>query len=239
MKSSLSFLAVLTAVHSLVAAPVEGVVRLTGTPPPEIPIQMDTACAAAQKVPPTTRHYVVSKEGGLANVFVVVRVGVPARAYPVPSEPAVMECIACQIYPHVIAVRTNQPIEFHNNSGFMENLHLTPKSKSNREGNFALMSGGKPAKFTFDQSEDFIRLKGDVHEWWFAYVCVVDHPFFAVTGADGAFRLPDGLPDGTYALEATHLKAGKARHQINVRDGRADRIEIQLSVPQKNPRSLR
>lgn len=237
MKSSLFFLVILTAVHSLVAAPVEGVVRLTGTPPPEISIKMGADCAAAQKVPPTTRHYVVSKNGGLANVFVVVREGVPARTYPVPSEPAMMEAIDCWIQPHVIAVQTNQPVLFRNDGPFMENLHFTPKL--NRGRNFALMAGGKPITLAFDRPEDFIRVKGDVHEWWFAYVCVVDHPFFAVTGVDGTFRLPDGLPDGTYTLESTHLKAGKARHQINVRDGRADRIEIQLSVPQKNPRSLR
>lgn len=237
MKTPLLSVAFLTAVQSVVGAPVEGVVRLTGEPPPEIPIQMDTGCAAAQKIPPTTRHYVVSKDGGLANVFVVVRGGVPARTYPVPSEPAVMESMACRIEPYVVAVQVNQPVIFRNDGPFMENLHFTPKL--NQERNFALMSGGKPITLTFDRAEDFIRAKGDVHPWWFAYICVVDHPFFVVTGADGTFRLPDGLPDGTYTLEATHLKAGKARHEFAVRDGRADRIEIRLSVPQKNPRPLR
>ncbi len=237
MKSSLCLFVVLTSAHFVVAAPVEGVLRLTGKPPPEIAIKMGADCAAAQRTPPTTRHYVVSKDGGLANVFVVVREGVPALAYPVPTEPAVMEAIDCWIQPYIIAVQTNQPVEFRNNSRFMDNLHFSPRI--NRERNYALMSGGKPISLTFDRAEDFIRIKGDVHTWSFAYVCVVEHPFFAVTGTDGTFRLPNGLPDGTYTLEATHLKAGKARHKINVRDGRADRIEIQLSVPQKNPRSLR
>ena len=236
MKSSLCLFVVLTSAHFVVAAPVEGVLRLTGKPPPEIAIKMGADCAAAQKTPPTTRHYVVGKNGGLANVFVVVREGVSARTYPVPSEPTVMECIACQIQPHVIAVQTRQPVLFRNDGPFMENLHFAPRLNPGR--NFALMADSS-LNLSFDQPEEFIRVKGDVHPWFFGYVCVVDHPFFAVTGADGTFRLPDGLPDGTYTLEATHLKAGKARHQFTVRDGRSDRIEIQLSVPQKNPRPQR
>lgn len=236
MKTSLSLLIVLTTVHSVVAAPVEGVVRLTGMPPPEIPIDMRPPCAALQKAPSTTHHYVVGKDGALANVFVVIREGLPDLPFPSRAEPTVMECIACQIQPHVIAVQTRQPVLFRNDGPFMENLHFTPRLNPGR--NFALMADSS-LNVSFDQPEEFIRVKGDVHPWFFGYVCVVDHPFFAVTGADGTFRLPDGLPDATYTLEATHLKAGKARHQINVRDGRAARIEIQLSVPQKNPRQPR
>src|SRR6266540_2259044 len=56
-------------------AGVSGRVLLRGTPPPERVIEMTADCAAAQERPPTTRHYTVDRDGGLANVFVVIRSG--------------------------------------------------------------------------------------------------------------------------------------------------------------------
>ncbi|MFT5051348.1 MAG: hypothetical protein ACI8QZ_002759, partial [Chlamydiales bacterium] len=41
-------------------------------------------------------------------------------------------------------------------------------------------------------------------------VCVQDHPFFAVSGTDGAFSIPN-LPPGKYTLTAWHEKYGKKK----------------------------
>jgi hypothetical protein len=50
-----------------------------------------------------------------------------------------------------------------------------------------------------------VRFKCDVHPWMFAYVGVVEHPFFAVTDKDGAFKISD-VPNGKYTIEAYHPK---------------------------------
>ncbi len=210
-------------------AGVSGRVLLRGTPPPERVIEMTADCAAAQERPPTTRHYTVDRDGGLANVFVVIRSGLKGKTFTPPTTAVSMECVACQIQPYVVAVQTGQTIRFHNNSSFLENLHFTPKL--NRERNFALGLKRTSLATTFDLPEDFIPIKGDAHPWFFGYVCVVDHPFFAVTGADGRFQFPNGLPDGSYTLEALHLKAGSAKKEIVVRAGRNDPIAFALEVP--------
>ena len=59
----------------------------------------------------------------------------------------------------------------------------------------------------FSTQEVMVPFRCDVHKWMNAFVGVVDHPFFAVTGADGAFELK-GLPPGTYTVEAWHEKFG-------------------------------
>jgi hypothetical protein len=41
-----------------------------------------------------------------------------------------------------------------------------------------------------------------------AFLGIVDHPFYAVTGSDGSFSLK-GLPPGTYTIEAVHEKLGR------------------------------
>lgn len=99
MKTLLLTLAVCWLAFISGAAPVEGVIRLEGVPPPEISIQMSADCAQAQLTAPTTRHYVTGKDGGLANVFVVMRSGLEGRKFTPSTNPVLMNCVACQIQP--------------------------------------------------------------------------------------------------------------------------------------------
>jgi hypothetical protein len=48
-----------------------------------------------------------------------------------------------------------------------------------------------------------------------AYVGVLDHPYFAVTGPDGKFTLT-GLPPGTYTVEAWHEKLGATTQSVTL-----------------------
>jgi uncharacterized protein (DUF2141 family) len=44
---------------------------------------------------------------------------------------------------------------------------------------------------------------------------VVDHPYYAVTNDDGSFSI-QGLPPGTYTVEAWHEKLGTKTMQVTV-----------------------
>lgn len=50
-----------------------------------------------------------------------------------------------------------------------------------------------------------------------AYVSVTNHPYFDVTGREGAFELR-GVPAGTYELEAWHEVFGTKTAQVTVAD---------------------
>src|SRR5258706_8177961 len=63
---------------------VVGHVTLVGMPQAELPINMDATCGRLNARPLTTRHYVVSPNGGLANVLVYVQEGLENRSYRVP-----------------------------------------------------------------------------------------------------------------------------------------------------------
>jgi len=60
-----------------------------------------------------------------------------------------------------------------------------------------------------------IPIECDVHDWMSGYAGVVDHPYFAVTGSDGTFSLPN-LPPGTYTLEAWHEEYGTQTMSVKV-----------------------
>lgn len=204
------FLTVLMVAGSLQCASgadVTGKVTLQGTPKPEIPIDMgsDPKCGSLHTTPVTTRHYLVDKDGGLANVFVYVKSGVTGGGSAAPTGELMIDQHGCLYEPYVSGVMVNQKFKIKNSDPTLHNVHATPKV--NKEFNFA-QPPTQPAPVTeksFSSPEVMVRFKCDVHPWMFAYVGVMEHPYFAVTGKDGTFKI-SGLPPGKYTLEAYHPK---------------------------------
>ena len=69
--------------------------------------------------------------------------------------------------------------------------------------------GAPDLTFSVPVAENFLKFKCDVHPWMFAWVTVVDHPYYAVTGKDGVFTIKD-VPPGKYKIVALHRKAALA-----------------------------
>jgi hypothetical protein len=233
---------------------ISGRVALRGTPPPEIQIKLDRFSATLQPNGLTTRHYLVSSNGGLANVFVWIRAGVSNHTARPATTPAVMEYRGAQLMPYVLGVQTNVTVWLRSSDPIMHNAHIMPRAVGNREKNLALTkttvipretwyqalhrrfilrrpapTAGTP--LTFGAAEPFVRLKCDVHPWEFGYICVANHPFFAVTDAAGKFEFPPGLPPGRYSIEARHLKAGAVTQEVVLARGERKRLEFTLEVP--------
>jgi hypothetical protein len=201
---------------------------LRGVPPPEKVISMDAACAQLNPAAVTTRHYEVGEEGVLANVFVYVK---DAPSNPVQAGlTAVQEQIGCQFQPYILGVQPRQKIVLRNMDSVLGNAHITTKNPGNTGRNLALLGGGT-VSFSFDVPELFVQLKTDVHPWMYAYICVVDHPWFAVTDRKGIFVLPSGLPPGKYTLVATHRKAGEQSQQIHVTANGTSPASFTFDVP--------
>ena len=206
-----------------------GRITLAGKPPPERPISLHGPCRELYPQPPPTRHYLVSSKGGLANVVVYVQTGLENYSFAPPKEPVTIDATACFFEPYVSVAQVGQKIRFQNQDGFLHNVHCT--AHQNREFNLSLAMQGQAAERTFDYPELFIRFKEDIYEWMFAYVTVLNHPFFAVSDQDGNYKLPPGLPPGTYTLAASHLKAGETVQRISVGPERINPVDFTLQVP--------
>ncbi len=199
-------------------AMVAGTVTYEGEVPNLKPISMsaDPTCAAKHSGPVPNDVLVLGPNKELGNVFVYVKEGLPADAsWTPPSTPAVIDQNGCQYHPHVIGVMVGQALEFKNSDGILHNVHALPQV--NQEFNIAMPAERQTADHTFDQAEGMFHVKCDVHPWMTAYVGVMKHPFFAVSGDDGKFTISN-LPAGTYTVEAWHEKLGTQDQQVTVAD---------------------
>lgn len=184
---------------------IAGRVVLKGTPPVEIPIHpSDAFCGKSHIGPFTTRHYVVSTNGGLANVLVYIKSGLNGKKFPTPAETALLDQVGCEYQPYVLGVMASQKLRIKNSDPGLHNVHARPMASGNKEFNLAELAG-KSITLSFPAQEIPIRFSCDIHPWMFAYVAVLEHPFFAVTDQDGNFSITNA-PPGDYVLEAYHVK---------------------------------
>ena len=113
----------------------------------------------------------------------------------------------------MFGIQVGQPLEIINSDPTLHNIHAT--GKANAEFNNGQPIQGMKMSHTFTAKEVVVPFKCDVHGWMNAYVGVLDHPFYAVTSADGSFSLK-GLPPGTYTIEAWHEKLGAQTQSVTV-----------------------
>jgi hypothetical protein len=89
------------------------------------------------------------------------------------------------------------------------------RAEHNREFNIGQPIQGLEVRRTFTEAEVGIDVSCDVHGWMSGVIAVFDHPYFAVSGADGGFAL-EGLPAGTYTVEVWHETLGVTSRQVTV-----------------------
>lgn len=203
---------------------IAGKVLFQGTAPKPGVLKMASECAALHPEPAMNDEVLV-KDGRLRNVFVYVKEGLEKYTFARPATPATMSNRKCVYVPRVVGARVNQPIEFANEDPTDHNIH---GFTSSGEFNFMVAGGGARRERKISSREVMVRVKCDIHPWMIGYVGVLPHPFFRVTGADGAFELK-GVPAGTYVVEAWHEKYGTRTASVKL-DAKGT-VEVDFTYP--------
>src|SRR5437870_5824942 len=134
------------------AKAVGGTVKFTGTAPanPKIDMSEEPTCKA--KTPNAVDPVVVVNKGGLANVFISVKSGLPAGGkYTAPTTPVTIDQSGCLYHPRVLGVMVNQPIEIKNSDAVLHNIKAVPKK--NRGFNISQPSAGMKTTRSFAVAE--------------------------------------------------------------------------------------
>ncbi|HWP66068.1 MAG TPA: carboxypeptidase regulatory-like domain-containing protein [Candidatus Limnocylindria bacterium] len=185
---------------------ITGEVRFEGTPPAmkEIRFGSFTECAAQHPEPVYTDDALVH-DGRVQNAFVYIADGLGDRVFAVPEAPVAIDQRGCRYTPRVAGARVGQLITFVNSDPAVHNVHGTPAGAPG--WNFVLSRRGAERQIRLAQPQVAVSVRCDLHPWMQAWIAVVDHPYFAVTGRDGTFRLA-GVPPGTYTVTAWHERFG-------------------------------
>ncbi|MEI9900604.1 MAG: hypothetical protein WDN31_11290 [Hyphomicrobium sp.] len=199
-------------------ATITGRATYDGPPRQAAPIDMDSvpACARQHYKPALDNSTLVDRTGGVANVYVWVKGGLPEAEWIVPPTNAHIDQIGCLYTPRVVAIQAGQGVEFTNHDPTNHNIHPVPQI--NAEVNRIQAPQGEPLVERFPAAEVGILIKCNVHPWMRAWVHVSSSPYFALTNADGSFKI-NNLPDGAYTLGAWHEKLGQLEAKVVVKKG--------------------
>lgn len=199
-------------------ASITGTVKLDGTAkkPKKINNQLagDKFCGPQNQGTDVFAEDMIVGEGNvIANVLVYVKSKVEGK-FAAPKEAVVLDQNKCVYKPHIVVVQVGQTLTIKNSDDTMHNIHGTPAA--NKEFNEGQGKAGMTSDKQFTIPEIGIKVKCDVHSWMNAWLHVIEHPFHAVTGADGKFTIK-GLPAGAYELEVWHEKLANGKETKTVK----------------------
>jgi plastocyanin len=177
---------------------------------------------------PTSPTFVVGTDGAFANVLVNLDGSFPAT--PVSTMPVVVDQKDCQYVPRVVAARVGQTLEVRNDDPTEHNVHA-----SSMVGNdFNTTQPFKSMPFNFKlKAGEVLRVRCDNHTWMAAYVGIFDHPYFSVSGADGAFTIAN-VPAGKQTVKAWHEVMGTQTQMVDVQAGKTTTVDFTFMPGQKS-----
>ena len=203
-------------VDASTAGTLHGRIVFHGVKPAPKKIAMDTeaACVKAHDGKPVYEEsVVVGKKGGLANAFVYIQKGLEGKTFePIPL-PVMLDQHGCMFVPRAIGMQSGQTLDVKNSDTVSHNIH--PMPKNGREWNEQQSPQSPDLHRKFVRPEVMIPVKCDVHSWMRAYIGVVEHPYFAVTGEDGSFEMKN-VPPGDYTVAVWHEKLGDQTQQVHL-----------------------
>ncbi len=173
----------------------------------------DPACAKLHQSAVFDDTIMTGSDGALANVFVYIKQGLEGKKFEPLADSVVIDQNGCWFHPRVLGIRVGQTLKVTNSDPLTHNIH--PLAQVNRDWNQSQSPGAVPFLRRFTQPEVMIRVKCNIHSWMHAWIGAVDHPYFAVTGADGSFQLRD-VPPGAYTIEAWQEELGRQEQQVTL-----------------------
>ena len=199
-------------------ATISGKVLFTGDKPsmPVIDMSANPMCERQHSTPQHAETVVINPNGTIRYAFVWIKDGLPKARWTPPQTSmtsVVLDQNGCVYRPHALALMVGQQLEIDNSDPVNHNVHA--EAQVNVAWNESQPPQADKKFKTFPREEIWFPVTCSVHPWMRAFLSVVSHPFFAVTGEDGAFTLK-GVPPGSYTLEVIQEKFGRKTAQVAV-----------------------
>ena len=197
------------------AGTIRGTVRMTGSPPALAPHQVTKANHQPVCGRTVVNDEVVTGTGGaLANAVVFID-GIQ-RGAPAPRRNIEIDQQGCRFVPRVQATTRGSQLAVTSSDATLHNIHARIGQRT--IFNLAMPTKGIRVQRPLNQP-GLIEVNCDAgHTWMHASIHVFDHPYFAVTGRDGAFELRN-VPPGEHTVKIWHERFGTQTRRITVEPG--------------------
>ena len=168
---------------------------------------------------PSERLVVDAKSKGIANVVVYLKKA-PASVHPdlKKSRTATVDVTInrFQFVPHILTVRTDQSVRCMPGDGNQYSIDVTPFVKHGYIQKIGPAVSRKSSTLQLIRPEPLpVQVRDDLHYWMEGYWVVTDHPYVAVTDAEGRFKI-EGLPAGEHQFTVWHESAGYVERKWTV-----------------------
>jgi plastocyanin len=147
---------------------------------------------------------------------------IPGKTFPAPKEHAKVDQSNLVFVPHVLPVLAGTTVDFLNSDAVLHNV-FTPEACAEKF-NLGTWPKGQIRSYEF-KKECVAALLCKVHPEMEAFIVAVPTPYFALTKADGSYRIPD-VPDGTYTVKVWHAKLKPTQKSVAVSGATPAEFEI-------------
>jgi plastocyanin len=134
---------------------------------------------------------------------------------------AVMDQRNEMFVPHLLAITTGTVVDFPNSDRIYHNVFSLSKVARFDLGRYAV---GRSKSIRFDRP-GIVRVFCDIHSHMNAFILVFGHPFFALTDAEGRYRI-ERVPRGTYNVIAWQEGTASEPQAITVPDGGTTELDF-------------
>ncbi len=213
-------------------ATIKGVVAFSGKAP-EMKVPAKRKDADVCKSKEVKYNAVLVKDGKLKDVLVRIAAGGVAGNWKAPEKHAEIDQQDCMYTPRMQGVVAGQSIDIKNGDQTLDNVH-TYKGADSLFNQAQPKGAAAITKETPDEAT-VMKFTCDVHPWMRGFVVVTDHPFFAVSGEDGSFKI-EKVPAGKYTVEAWHTQYGLLKKEaVEVKDSGEVTVDFDYKGTEAEP----
>jgi Carboxypeptidase regulatory-like domain len=204
-----------------------GEVKYAGDPPaPEkIEVTKDAnICGSEPKISPVL---VVGADKGIKDAVAFLSDIQKGKALGKPEKPPVLDQKNCEYHPYAQIFPVNTTLEITNSDDVLHNI----KTKGGAKTSFNMAQPKFKRKLTYDfKNAEIVQVECNVHGWMNAILVVEDHPYYALTDANGSFKITD-VPPGKYTLKVWHSKLGEQTKDVTVGPKEEAKVAFDMKAP--------